>query len=98
MAEDDTTPHEGVGLLGEKLPFPGMILSTRDALEITRARGVTSQEVTKPGALGIVNPCINLNGPGLTSVRDVFVWIEDHMEEAYSTIEYSLSMDSLHVD
>jgi hypothetical protein len=95
MPEDDT-PHEGVGLLGEKLPFPGMILSTRDALEITKARGVTSQDVTKPGALGIVNPCMNLNRPGTSSVRDVFVCYEDHMEEAYSMIDYSLSMDSLH--
>ena len=95
MPEDDT-PHEGVGLLGEKLPFPGMILSTRDALEITKARGVTSQDVTKPGALGIVNPCMNLNGPGTSSVRDVFICYEDHMEEAYSMIDYSLSMDSLH--
>ena len=95
MSEDDT-PHEGVGLLGEKLPFPGIILSTRDALEITKARGVTCQEVTKPGALGIANPHMNLNGPGITSVRDAYVY--DHMEEPHSMTDSSLPMDSSHSD
>ena len=75
-----------------------MILSTKDPLEITKARGVTSQEVTKPGALGIVNPCMNLNGSGVASARDVFVFHDDHMDEPYSMIEISLPMDSGHFD
>lgn len=90
----DDIPQEGVGLLGERLLFPAMLLSTKDPLEITKALGITSQEVTRPGALGLANPSMNLNGSGIASVRDVVCY----EEEPHSQKEYSFPTESLHFD